>query len=115
MARKQQNTTPSIQGESKAKRRGRPQKSYGARLNDKTMQTAARHGMKWDDEDVEQLVGMIQSDEKTFDMAIRLQRSFYSAQVARSHVGFIMRHKAAFDRAMAAVAKPAKRTRKASK
>lgn len=88
----------SIQAE--ANTRGH-KRSHVAQLNDRTLKTASRHGLRWDDEDVELLVGMIEADETTFDMAIRLQRSFYSAQVARSHVGFIMRHQAAFERAMA--------------
>lgn len=81
------------------------QKSHVAQLNEKTLKTAARHGMKWDDEDVERLVGMIEDDHTTFDMAVSLQRSYYSAQVARSHVGFIMRHHAAFERALKAAKK----------
>lgn len=95
----------SIQAESNA----RGHKSHVAQLNDKTLKTAARHGLRWDDEDVELLVGMIEADSTTFDMAVRLQRSYYSAQVARSHVGFVMRHKAAFDRALAALPKKRKR------
>jgi hypothetical protein len=35
---------------------------------------------------------MITKDKTTFDMAMRLGRSYYAAQYARSHVGFAMRH-----------------------
>ena len=72
--------------------RGRGHKSHVAKLNDKTRQTAYRHGMKWTDDEVEVLVAMIESDETTFDMAIRLERTYYSAQLARSHAGFALRH-----------------------
>lgn len=99
--------TKSIQAEAK-KTSG---KSHVAKLNDRTLKTAARHGMKWSDDDVEVLVAMIEGDETTFDMAIRLERSYYSAQVARSHVGFIMRHQAAFDRALKAARKTKRGTR----
>lgn len=98
----------SIQAESDS--RGH-KKSHVAQLNDRTLKTAARHGMKWSDDDVEVLVAMIEADDTTFDMAIRLERSYYSAQVARSHVGFIMRHQAAFDRALKAARKAKKGAR----
>lgn len=99
----------SIQAE--ANTRGH-KRSHVAQLNDRTLQTATRHGLRWDDEDVELLVGMIEEDTTTFDMAVRLQRSFYSAQVARSHIGFVMRHQAAFERALARTAAPKKRSRR---
>lgn len=108
MAERSKTRLRSIQGEG-GRRRKAGHKSHVAKLNDQAMAKATRHGLSWDDEDVELLVRMIDADEKTLDMALALGRSFYAAQVARSHVGFIMRHQAAFDRARAAVAAP-KRT-----
>lgn len=83
----------SIQAESK--RSGR---SYIASLNDETRKHAYNHGIGWSDDDVGTLLNLIDKDETTYTMALALGRTFYSAQVARSHVAFASRHAAAFKR-----------------
>lgn len=75
---------PSIQAET----RRRHMRSVQA----KTLANAHRHGCVWDDEEVAQLVNDIRRDETTFDMAMRLGRSYYSVQGARAHVRFAMDH-----------------------
>lgn len=84
-------TAKSIQAESK--RSGR---SYIASLNDETRKHAYNHGIGWSDDDVGTLLTLIDKDETTYTMAIALGRTFYAAQVARSHAGFVSRHAAVF-------------------
>ncbi len=83
----------SIQAE--AKRSGR---SYIASLNDETRKHAYNHGIGWTDDDVSTLLNLIESDKTTYEMAIKLGRTFYSAQVARSHAAFASRHANVFKR-----------------
>jgi hypothetical protein len=78
----------SIQAESNK----RGNKSYASIQNAKTLRQATRHGTAWTDDDVEILVSHIEADKKTLDMAFALKRTFYSAQVARSHTAWAMRH-----------------------
>jgi hypothetical protein len=103
-AQKKSNVTPirgrasktrSIQGNGR-KRSG---KSHVSQLNEKCLANAHRHGLKWEDDEVSVLVNMIEDDKTTFDMAMKLGRSYYSAQIARSHVGFALRHENAIFRA----------------
>lgn len=102
MKRKSTGKVHSIQGEP---RRNRSQRSRISQLNDKCLANAHRHGMKWEDNEVEVLVNLIDKDSTTYDMAMKLGRSYYSAQVARSHVGFAMRHENAIFRAKARLQK----------
>lgn len=67
-------------------------KSSTSKLQEKTLANAVNHGEAWDDDDVAVLVNGIQKDETTFDMAMRLGRSYYSIQGARAHVRFAMDH-----------------------
>lgn len=83
----------SIQAESK--RSGR---SYISSLNDETRKHAYNHGIGWSDDDVITLLTLIEGDKTTYEMALKLGRTFYAAQVARSHAAFISRHAAAFAR-----------------
>lgn len=69
-------------------------KSYVRDLNEKTKKNAYNLGKPWSDDDVSDLVNMIERDEKTFDMAMSLGRTFYGTQYARSHVRFAMDHAA---------------------
>jgi hypothetical protein len=85
----------SIQAE--ARKRG---KSINAYLNDKSKKTAFNAGVVWSDDDVSALVSMIENDERTFDMAIHLGRTYYGAMNARAHVGFALRHQNAIWGAM---------------
>lgn len=78
----------SIQAE--ARRQG---KSIGAFLNDKTKKGAFNNGLPWSSDDVAVIVQMIESDETTFAMALRLGRTYYGALNARGHIGFALRHK----------------------
>lgn len=78
-----------------AERRSRPSKSHAAKLNEKTLKSATRNGMAWETEEVARLVEMIEKDEKTFDMAVSLGRTFYGTANARSHVRFAMNHERA--------------------
>ena len=73
-----------------AKRKGGG--SYISRLNDETKKHAINAGLQWDSDDVAKLARMIAKDATTFDIAMALGRTFYSAQNARAHVGFAMRH-----------------------
>lgn len=82
----------SIQAE--ARRHG---KSHVAQLNDKTKRGAINAGLPWSSDDVAQLAQMIVDDDTTFDMAIRLGRTYYGASSARAHVGFAMRHWSALE------------------
>ena len=66
--------------------------SYIAQLNEHTKKHAFNSGLPWDDDDVSTLASMISRDEKTFDIAMALGRTFYSAQYARAHISFAMRH-----------------------
>lgn len=63
-----------------------------------TLNKAWNVGNKWSDEEVETLVGMIQRDESTYQMAVTLGRSYYGIQGARSHVRFALNHQAVFSR-----------------
>lgn len=85
----------SIQAE--ARKRG---KSVSAYLNDKAKKGAFNVGAVWSDDDVATIVAMIDHDDTTFDMAIRLGRTYYGAQNARSHIAFAMRHWDVIDAAM---------------
>ena len=75
-------------------------KSSTARLPAETLKKAHRNGLAWEDSEVEVLVKMIQDDDTTFDMALSLGRSYYSAQYARSHVGFALRHASIFKKVL---------------
>ena len=70
-------------------------KSHVAKLNDRTLRTASRKGLAWNDDEVAILVTMIEEDKTTYEMALATNRTYYGAQVARSHVGFAMRHETA--------------------
>ena len=67
-----------------------------ARLNDETKKHAYNHGIAWSDDDVSMLLNLIDKDETTYQMAMALGRTFYAAQVARSHVAFASRHARVF-------------------
>jgi hypothetical protein len=67
-------------------------KSVAAYLNDKTKKGAYNAGVVWSSEDVATIAQMIANDETTFDMAVRLGRTYYGALNARAHIGFAMRH-----------------------
>lgn len=67
-------------------------KSSTARLQAETLKKAGRQGMPWEDDEVSLLAKMIENDDTTYDMALALGRSYYSAMAARHHVGFVMRH-----------------------
>ena len=67
-------------------------KTSTAKLQEKTLANAYNHGMKWDSKEVSALVRGIQKDDTTFDIAMRLGRSYYSVQGARAHVRFAMDH-----------------------
>lgn len=67
-------------------------KSVAAYLNDKSKRGAFNAGALWSDEDVATIAQMIQSDETTYDMAVRLGRTYYGALNARAHIGFALRH-----------------------
>lgn len=56
------------------------------------MCSAHRHGLSWDDYEVSTLVNGISKDETTFDLAMRLGRSYYSVMGARAHVRFALDH-----------------------
>lgn len=73
--------------------RKRSMKSNTARLQAKTLKSAFRQGMAWEDDEVAVLVQGIEKDETTFDLAIRLGRSLYGVMGARAHIGFAMRHR----------------------
>jgi hypothetical protein len=83
-------TPKSIQAE--ARKRG---KSIAAYLNDKTKKGAFNAGLPWSSDDVGILVGLIEKDETTYEMAIRLGRTYYGVQNARAHIGFAIRHREA--------------------
>lgn len=70
----------------------RGHKSRVAMLNDKTRKNASRNGMPWEGDEVDLLVGMIQQDSTTYEMAMSLSRTYYAAQIARQHIGFMLRH-----------------------
>lgn len=63
-----------------------------AKLQAKTLDNAYNHGAVWSNDEVSVLVSAIQKDETTFDMAMRLGRSYYSVQGARAHIRFAMDH-----------------------
>lgn len=63
-----------------------------AKLQAETLAKACCHGLAWTNVDVSVLVNGIQKDETTYDMAIRLGRSYYSVQGARAHIRFAMDH-----------------------
>jgi hypothetical protein len=67
-------------------------KSVAAFLNDKTKKGAFNAGAVWSSDDVAIIAQMIEADETTFDMAIRVGRTYYGALNARAHIGFAMRH-----------------------
>ena len=67
-------------------------------LQKQTLKKAWNVGSKWSDDEVEVLVGMIQKDETTYQMALTLGRSYYGIQGARSHVRFALNHQAVFSR-----------------
>jgi hypothetical protein len=67
-------------------------KSIAAYMNDKTKKGAVNAGLPWDGDDVAILVQMIEGDETTYDMALRLGRTYYGTLNARAHVGFALRH-----------------------
>lgn len=67
-------------------------KTNTAALNAKTLKSAYNLGQPWSDDDVSILIGAIEKDETSFDMALRLGRTLYGTQHARSHVAFAMRH-----------------------
>lgn len=85
----------SIQAE--ARKYGR---SVAAYLNDKSKKGAFNAGAVWSDDDVATIVAMIEHDDTTFDMAVRLGRTYYGASNARQHIGFCMRHWDVIDAAM---------------
>ena len=67
-------------------------RSNTSKLQEKTLANAYNHGAVWTDADVSLLVNAIHRDDTTFDMAMRLGRSYYSVQGARAHVRFAMDH-----------------------
>jgi hypothetical protein len=67
-------------------------KSVAAYLNEKTKKGAFNAGLAWSDDDVGIIAQMINDDLTTFDMAMRLGRTYYGALNARAHIGFAMRH-----------------------
>lgn len=67
-------------------------KSSTAKLQAKTLATAHRNGMAWDDEEVSILANGIEKDETTYELAMKLGRSYYGVMGARAHVGFALRH-----------------------
>lgn len=75
-------------------------KSVAAYLNHKSRKGAFNAGLPWSSDDVAVLAQMILADEKTFDMATRLGRTYYGASAARAHVGFALRHWDALDGAL---------------
>lgn len=87
-ARKRQPVSKIVSIQAKRKGGG----SYIAQLNEETKRHAINSGLPWDDDDVSTLASMIARDAKTFDIAMALGRTFYSAQYARAHVSFAMRH-----------------------
>lgn len=72
--------------------------SSTARLQAQTIENAHRIGQPWDDDEVAILANEIAKDSTTFDIAMKLGRSYYGTQTARSHVGFAMRHATIFAR-----------------
>jgi hypothetical protein len=75
-------------------------KSVGAYLNEKSRKGAYNAGAVWSDDDVATIVAMIDHDDTTFDMAVRLGRTYYGAANARSHIAFCMRHWDVIDASM---------------
>lgn len=67
-------------------------------LNDETKRRGWNIGAPWSDDDVSELARMIRRDEKTYEMALALGRSFYATQSARSHIRFAMSHAAIIKR-----------------
>lgn len=72
--------------------RSRGHKSSTAKLQAKTLANAHRNGMAWDDDEVSILANGIDKDETTFELAMKLGRSYYGVMGARAHVGFALRH-----------------------
>lgn len=70
-------------------------KSNTTKLQAKTVKSAHRQGLPWDDYEVSILVAEIERDTTTFDIAIKLGRTLYGTSAARSHVRFAINHKAA--------------------
>ena len=74
------------------------QHTSSARLQARTIANAHRIGCAWDDDEVAILANEIAKDSTTFDIAMKLGRSYYGTQTARSHVGFALRHATIFAR-----------------
>lgn len=65
------------------------------RFNHKVQECARRawnRGAKWSDDDVAAVMQGIYNDESTYDMAIRLGRTYYGVAAARCHTRWAMDH-----------------------
>lgn len=70
----------------------KPLADYTKQLQKRSLRNAHRHGQTWDSSEVSLVVNGIDKDETTFDMAMRLGRSYYSVMATRSKVRFAMDH-----------------------
>ena len=69
----------------------RGHKSSTARLNDKTLKTAYRKGMRLEGDDYVTVIRMRRKDATILDTAIELQRTYYGTQALFAAVGLLMR------------------------
>jgi hypothetical protein len=69
----------------------RGHKSASARLNDRTLKTATRRGMRITGADYKTVIRMRREDGSIVDTAVALQRTYYGTSALFASVGLMMR------------------------
>lgn len=67
-------------------------KSSTARHQARTLKSATRMGLPWEDDEVARVAQGIAADETTLEIALAVGRSYYGVMGVRWATGFAMRH-----------------------